>query len=119
MALLKSTKVTGKISTDQTGRFPVTYSRGSKYLMALYNYDSNSIIAEPLKLCSEHKLVHVYSALNTHLSNRGLTTRFQMLNNECLTGLKKFMQNAGITFQLVPPHLHRTNDAERAISPYK
>ena len=30
-------KLTGKVSTDQTGRFPVTSIRGSKYLMVLYN----------------------------------------------------------------------------------
>ena len=29
------------------------------------------------------------------------------------------MQNSGVTFQLVPPHLHRTNAAERAINTYK
>ena len=29
------------------------------------------------------------------------------------------MQNAGLTFQLVPPHQHRTNAAVRAITIYK
>ena len=42
-----------------------------------------------------------------------------MLNNECTVGLKQVMRNAGVTFQLVPPHLHRTNAAERSISTYK
>ena len=42
-------ELTGKVSTDQTGRFPVTSSRGSKYLMVLYDHDSNAIIPEPIK----------------------------------------------------------------------
>ncbi len=41
--------VTGKIFTDQTGRFPITSSRGNKYVMICYDYDPNNIIAEPLK----------------------------------------------------------------------
>ena len=42
-----------------------------------------------------------------------------MLDNECLAGLKKVMRNSGVTFQLVPPHLHRTNAAGHAIATYK
>ena len=119
MSFLKSIKVTGKISTDQTGRFPVTSICGSKYLMILYNHDSNSIISEPLKLRSEHELIHAYSTLHTHLSNREIAPQVQMLNNECPDGLKQDMQNAGVAFQLVPSHLQRTNAAELAIATYK
>ena len=42
-----------------------------------------------------------------------------MLDNECTGGLKKFMQQEGVNFQLVPPHSHRTNAAERAIQTFK
>jgi hypothetical protein len=39
----------GKIYTDQTERFPVVSSKGNKYIMVLYEYDGNAIIAEPIK----------------------------------------------------------------------
>jgi hypothetical protein len=39
----------GQIYSDLTGRFPVTSSRGNKYLLVVYDYDSNAIIAEPRK----------------------------------------------------------------------
>ena len=32
---------TGKIYTDLTGRFPVTSNRGIKYMLILYEYDTN------------------------------------------------------------------------------
>ena len=48
---------TGKVSTDQTGRFPVNSSRGSKYLMVLYDHDSNAILVEPLTSCNERELI--------------------------------------------------------------
>jgi hypothetical protein len=40
-----STVDAGKIYTDQTGRFPVLSNRGSKYIMVLYEYDDNAIMA--------------------------------------------------------------------------
>ena len=86
-----SIEVTGKVSTDQTGRFPVTSSRGSKYLMVLYNYDSNAIITEPLKSRIKHELVCAYSALHAHFSNCGITLHLQMIDNEFPVGLKKVM----------------------------
>ena len=119
MAFLNSIKVIGKISTDQTGRLAVTSSRGSKYLIVIYDHDSNAIIAEPLKSRSEHELIRIYSALHTHLSNRGLAPKVQILDNECPDGLKQVMRNAGVAFQFVLPHLHRTNAAKRAIATYK
>jgi hypothetical protein len=38
----------GQIYTDQTGRFPVVSSRGNKYIMILYDYDSNAILAKAI-----------------------------------------------------------------------
>jgi hypothetical protein len=39
----------GQIYTDQTGRFPVVASKGNKYIMILYDYDRNAILAQPIK----------------------------------------------------------------------
>jgi hypothetical protein len=35
----------GQIYTDQTGQFPVVSVKGNKYIMILYDYDSNAILA--------------------------------------------------------------------------
>jgi hypothetical protein len=35
--------------TDLTGRFPHVSARGNKYLLIVYDFDSNAILAEPLK----------------------------------------------------------------------
>ena len=39
--LLKVTECSRKIYTYQTGRFPITSSRGYKYIMIAYDYESN------------------------------------------------------------------------------
>ena len=40
--------LTGKIHSDQTGRFPIQSSSGNKYIMVIYAYDPNDILVEPL-----------------------------------------------------------------------
>ena len=39
--------------------------------------------------------------------------------NECSKVLKEYMEEENETFQLVPPHLHQRNAAERAIQTFK
>ena len=41
--------LTRKIYSDQTGRFPVQSSRGNKYIMVVYDHDSNVILTKALK----------------------------------------------------------------------
>ena len=55
---------TGKASTDQTGRLPVTSYRGSKYLMVLYDHDSNIILPDPLTLRNERELIRATCILH-------------------------------------------------------
>ena len=112
-------ELTGKLSTDQTGRFPVTSSRGSKYLMVLYYHDSNTIIPEPMKSQGEAELIRAYSVLHSKITNWGLRPKFQIIDNKCPAGLKDYMRREGITFQLVSPHLNRTNSSEQAIQTFK
>ena len=111
--------ITGQIYSDQTGRFPVTSSRGNKYIMIVYDYDSTAILAEPLKNRSEQEILRAYSKLHQHLTDRGLKPQLQKLDNECSNALKQFMRTASVEFQLVPPYDHRQNAAERAIGIWK
>ena len=87
--------------------------------MILYDYDSNAIDAEPLNSKSEGKMIRAYTKLPAFLSDRGLKLRLQKLDNECPTGLKRFMTQNDVEYQLVPPHIHQRNSAKRAISTWK
>ena len=87
--------------------------------MVLYDHDSNAILAEPLTSRSKHEQIRATRVLNSYLSARGLTPQYQMFDNECPGGLKQFMRDSSVDFQLVPPHLHCTNAVERTIQTYK
>ena len=49
IVFFKTVDLSEKIYTDQTGRFPVTSSKGNKYSLVAYHFDSNTIHTEPLK----------------------------------------------------------------------
>ena len=116
---MKHMEISGQIYSDQTGCFPVTSSKGDKYLMVVYVYDANAIIARPLKNRSEQELIRVYSDMHTYLTECGMRPLLQKLDNECPEGLKKFMRSEEVDYQLVPPNVHRTNAAEKAIGTFK
>ena len=105
----------GRIYTDQTGHFPVYSSRGSKYIMVLYCYDANAILAEPIKNRSEGELLKAYDKMYTYLQDRGYKPVTHWLDNEAPAGIKRYNVQNSTKYQLVPPNLHHTNAAERAI----
>jgi hypothetical protein len=64
----------GQIYTDQTGRFPVVSSKGNKYIMILYDYESNVILAQPIKDRTTPQLLRAFQVMEQELVARGLKT---------------------------------------------
>jgi hypothetical protein len=65
--------VMGQIFSNQTGRFPITSrSHGNKYVMIVYDFDSNAILAEPLQSRNENKLLRAHTKIQYILTNHGL-----------------------------------------------
>jgi hypothetical protein len=106
----------GQIYTDQTGRFPVVSSKGNKYIMILYDYDSNVILAQPIKDRTAPELLKALQVMEKELVARGLRPKLMKLDNEASKLLKTYLHQQDITFQLVPPYSHIRSSAERAIN---
>ena len=106
---------TDKIYSDLTGKFPIQSALGNKYILIVYHYDANAILAEPLKDITAKSIASAHQQIYEYLTIRGLKPKFEILDNECSRDLVKLMTKNNIVFQLVPPHLHRANAAERAI----
>lgn len=109
----------GQVYSDQTGRFVTPSSTGNNYIMVVYDYDSNAILVEPIRNRQAATLVAAYQVLHTRLCEHGCRPQLQRLDNEASDALKDFLHQEGINFQLVPPHVHRRNAAERAIRTFK
>ena len=73
--------ISGKLFSDQTGRFPNKSSRGNQYIMVAYDQDSNAILAQPIKTRSEYELLKAMTAIHMYLKERGLYPKLQVLDN--------------------------------------
>jgi hypothetical protein len=83
--------------------------------MLCYIYDKNYIKVVPMKSRPASEWVKAYDSIHQELTVKGFTPKLQTLDNEALTALKNFFNAKNIDYQLVPPHCHRRNSAERAI----
>jgi hypothetical protein len=109
----------GQLYTDLTGKFPVRSRKGNSYVMLCYIYDCNYIKNVPMKSRSASEWVNAYDSIHQELIVKGFKPKLQTLDNEASTALKNFFTVNNIAYQLVPPHCHRRNAAERAIRTLK
>jgi hypothetical protein len=107
------------VYTDLTGAFPITSNAGNKYLLILYDYDSNAILCEPMKNRSDVEALRAYDLLYTQLSRHGHKPALNIMDNEASKAIKRHIHSTGANYQLVEPHNHRVNAAERAIRTFK
>jgi hypothetical protein len=110
---------TNQIYTDLTGRFTTTSLGGNKYILILYDYDSNSILLAPMKNRGDKDMVRAFDLLIQSLIIRGLKHSLQRLENEASLALRNYLTKQEIDYQLAPPHFHRRNNAERAVQTFK
>jgi hypothetical protein len=114
-----TTLETNQIYSDLTDRFPTTSLSGNKYMLILYDYDSNSILSAPMNNRGDKEMVRAFDLLIQYLILRGLKHLLQRLDNEASLALRNYLTKQGITYQLAPPHIHRRNNAEQAIHTFK
>ena len=83
-------EVSGQIFSDQTGQLPRVSSRGNRSVMVLYDYDSNAILADPLKNNTTTELVREQTRLTQYLLYCGLKPTALRIDNKCPKSLKRF-----------------------------
>ena len=86
--------------------------------MVLTESHSSAILVEPMKNRSSSEMIRAYQALIGHLNAAGIFPNEHILDNECSTGFKSIIKTNKMTYQLVPPHDHRRNWAEKAIQTF-
>ncbi|GFH47516.1 hypothetical protein CTEN210_03991 [Chaetoceros tenuissimus] len=115
----KYDELNGKSYSDLTGRFPIPSSRGNEYIVVIYDYDANAILAEAIPNRQAATIRDATIKMLDKLTTGGFTPKLHILDNECSALLKAAFHKHKIKFQLVPPHQKRRNAAERAIQTFK
>ena len=85
----------------------------------MYNYDSNATVFEPLKNCQTKEMTKAFRSCCEKLKITPTNNNLFILDNECSQDIKNIIKIYDSKFQLVPPHQHRQNAAEKAIKPVK
>ncbi len=114
------TKPLSKLFTSNTGRFPVRACSGNQYIMIAFHANGNLILQQTFKSKSDRHRIAAYNTIMTCLAACGLSVDLQILDSKASSACKEaitFKWNA--TFQLVPPDIHRRNQAERIICMFK
>ena len=119
MAKIQQFTPLDKSYSDLTGRFLVQFSRGNNYVMVIYAYDANAISAEPLKDRFAGEIVKMWRVINEKLEKAGVCPLIYILDNEISNEFKQALHKKEIKYQLVPPHIHKANAAERVIQTFK
>ena len=107
------------IYTDGTGRFPKTSRNGMNYVLVLAEIDSGAIMAEAMRDRSAGEMVRAYKALIERLHKCKIFPKKQVLDNKISQAYKDAITEHKIKYELVPPHNHRRNIAEKAIQTFK
>ena len=105
--------------TDLTGRFPYRSSQGNQYIMVAYHYDANCIYGVALKHRKSQTITDAWKKIHNLFTKSGVAPNTYVMDNEISAEMLNAMQENKVDYQLVPPHTHRRNLAERAIQTYK
>jgi hypothetical protein len=111
--------ITGTTYTNITSAFPVCSFKSMQYVFVAYIYDLNAMIVRAMPSCTDASMVQAFTEVISILKFSGYHLALNVMDNECSAAVKKYISSKAVYIQLVPPHNHQANAAERAIATFK
>ena len=109
-----------RLYTDSRGCFLVKARSGNQYVMIAFQTNGNLILQQAFKTRNDPHQIVAYNAIMTQLAVDGLAIDLQILDNEARTAYTEAITiKWKVKFQLVPPDVHRRNQAKCAICTFK
>jgi len=96
IATVTEFKITSKAFGDLPGKFPITSSRGTQYVLVIYHYNSNAILVRPLKNRTGKYITEAYLSIYNILKTRGIAPKTFILDNETSNVLLNAFEKEGI-----------------------
>jgi hypothetical protein len=112
-------KKDGTIYVDFTGKFPIRSMDGMTAIFILYDWTTNAILATPVKDGKEETTIATFEEKIQYLTKRGFKPVLNIIDNVASKAIQAHLEANNIKIQLVEPHNHRVNAAERAIQTFK
>ena len=102
-----------------TGNFPIKSIDGMQAVFIMYDWKNNTIMATPIKDTKTGTIVEDLKKNITYLPKRGFKLVFNIIDYVATKALKTYLESEYIEMQLVEPHNHRVNAAERETRIFK
>ncbi len=112
-------RTSGIVYHDLTGSFPFMSYDGSVCFFVLYHYESNAILATPIAGLDDVSIFAAYKKYFEELTEKGYNLKLNVMDNQATKHIKKYLTEQECKLQVVEPHNHCVNAAERAIQTFK
>jgi hypothetical protein len=112
-------KTSGNVYHNLTGLSPFISLDGSVCFFVMYHYESNCILATPISGLDDKAIFEAFKKYFNELTAKGFKPKFNIMDNQATKHIKQFLSENECKLQLVEPHNHRVNAAERAIQTFK
>ena len=109
----------GTMYTYLTGKFPVRSYKNNQYVFVARFYSINAIIVRPMPSRTDEAMVATFKEIIEELKSCGHKPQLNVMDNECSKAVQQYINSEKINIQLVEPHDHHVNAAERAIQTFK
>jgi hypothetical protein len=109
----------GTIYVNFTGKFPIRSIDGMTSTFILYDWTTNAILATPVKDVKAETTIATFESHIQYPTKRGFKPTLNIIDNVATKTIQTYLEANGINIQLVEPHNHRVNAAERAIHTFK
>ena len=119
VSVFKFDELNRMISTDLPGRFPIKSARGNSYILVMYCYTNNAILAEPIQSRLATDIEKGYNKLYKKLLLSGIIPVLQQMDNETSKELISTINDKNLSYQVASPGDHRLLPVERAIQTFK
>ena len=95
--------ITGTMYTDITSAFPVCSLKSMQYIFVAYVYDLNAIIVRAMASRTDASMATAFTEVISTLKTGGYHPALNVMDNECLAAVEKYIRSEQINIQRVPP----------------
>jgi hypothetical protein len=87
--------------------------------LVMYHYETNAIFAILIPGLDSKSILEAYKNIFEYLVSKGYKPKVNVMDNQATKAIKEYLVTQQCELQLVEPHNHQVNAAERAIQTFK
>ena len=118
-SITKVDKKCRMIHVDNTVNLPIIIIEVYISIFILYDWTMNEILAAPIKDTKYETTIEAFQTHIRYIAKRIFKHIFIVIDNVASKATKIYLQEENIQMQLVEPHNHEVNSAEREIHTFK